>query len=172
MSDPFVGEIRMFAGTFAPVSWAFCNGQLMSIAEYEVLYTLLGTVYGGDGQTTFGLPDLRGRLPLHAGQGPGLSNYNLGQMAGTEEVTLLLTQMPGHGHGVTAQNGAGDKSSPTSAVPAITTTPLYGPSATQTVDMSPQAVGFAGGSQPHDNMMPYLCVNFIIALFGIFPIQS
>ena len=174
MSEPFVGEIRLFAGTFAPRGWAFCDGELLSISEYETLYTLLGTTYGGDGATSFGVPDLRGRLPLHAGQGqgPGLSPYRLGQSGGFEEVTLLTTQLPGHMHGVLAQNGAGDKSSPTGAAPATASSALYSPYSSAATAMSNQALGAAGGNQPHPNMMPYLCLNFIIALFGIYPTQS
>ncbi|KGF67334.1 hypothetical protein LL06_23295 [Hoeflea sp. BAL378] len=172
MSDPYIGEIRMFAGTFAPLNWAFCNGQLMPIANNDALYALLGTVYGGDGIVTFALPDLRGRLPLHVGQGPGLSPRQIGQVGGSEEETLIIPQLPSHNHGVLAESGAGGKSSPKDVAPATASSALYSPVGSVTGPMSGQALGAAGGSQPHENMMPYLCVNFIISLFGIYPTQS
>lgn len=175
MSAPFLGEIRMFGGNFAPRGWAFCDGQLISIAQNTALFSLLGTTYGGNGQTTFALPDLRGRVPLHPGQGPGLAPRTLGESSGTETVTLLATQMPAHTHGLNAFNGPGTAGSPTGAVIAA---PVSGAtldkafSASSNTAMSPASIGTAGGSQPHDNMPPYRCVNFIIALEGIYPSRN
>lgn len=169
MSEPFVGEIRMFAGNFAPRGWAFCDGQLLAVSQNDALFSLLGTIYGGDGRTTFGLPDLRGRIPIHAGQGPGLSNRRLGSKGGAEKVTLTVNQFPSHTHGpLRASSQTAVDALPGGKVTAQTDTPLY-------VDDTPVA-GFnaasvtnVGGSQSHTNMMPFLCVNFIIALFGIYP---
>lgn len=172
MSDPFVGEIKIFAGNFAPLGWALCDGQLMSIADFDALYSLIGTTYGGDGVATFGLPDMRGRLPLHAGQGPGLSPYVLGQRAGAEEVTLSTLQLPSHSHVVMAQSGKGDKPTPNGMALATASTFLYSPYGSSVANMNTQALGMAGGSQPHDNMMPFQCLNFIIALEGIYPTQN
>ncbi len=164
MGSPYVGEIRMFGGNFAPVGWAFCDGSVVSIAENEVLFNLIGTTYGGDGVQTFALPDLRGRLPLH--QGPG---YVAGQTGGVENVTLQPTQMPAHVHVLTGTTASGSATNPSGGVWAATAQVPYAPGPTPVVPMSPQAVGFAGGSQPHSNVMPYTCVSFIISLFGIFP---
>jgi microcystin-dependent protein len=174
VSDPYIGEIRMFAGNFAPINWAFCNGQLLPISEYDALFALLGTTYGGDGQTTFGLPDLQGRLPVHAGQGPGLSPYVLGQRAGVEQVTLTTPQLPAHTHAAAATTNAGSQAAPGGAVWAATTgEALYATATAPTVAMDPTSPAApAGGNLPHSNLMPYQCVNFIIALFGIFPQQS
>jgi microcystin-dependent protein len=172
MSDPFVGEIRMFAGNFAPVGWAFCDGQLLPISENDVLFQLIGTTYGGDGQETFALPDLRGRLPIHMGQGPGLSNRIIGEEGGTEAVTLTVQQIPVHTHATVLSNGAGSESTPAGNVLAASpNVRLYRPGSATTA-LHPASVGPAGGSQPHDNLMPFLCVNFIISLFGIFPSQT
>ncbi|CAH1218556.1 hypothetical protein PAECIP111893_04444 [Paenibacillus plantiphilus] len=169
MSDMYVGEIRMFTGNYAPVGWAMCNGQLLSISQNEVLYTLIGTTYGGDGRTTFALPDLQGRLPIHMN-----SSYPIGAKSGTESVTLLSTQMPAHTHIPNASNVEGTNANPANAVWSATTvvnvTP-YAATAPNTA-MNPQSIGNAGGSQPHDNMMPFLTVSFIIALQGIFPSQG
>jgi microcystin-dependent protein len=165
MSEPFVGEIRMFAGNFAPLNWAFCNGQTLPIAENEVLFQLIGTTYGGDGQQTFNLPDLRGRLPIHQGGG-----FVLGQAAGSENVTLTINQMPQHGHAVAALATANVKSPVNAVYGGNTTDSIY--SATPGAAMNPAVVGIGGGSQPHDNMMPYGVVSFIISLFGIFPTQN
>ncbi len=164
MSEPFVGEIRMFGGNFAPVGWAFCNGALMSIAEFTVLFQLIGTTYGGDGQNTFALPDLRGRLPLHQG-----NSFVIGQLAGTETVTLITGQMPQHTHQVVARTTAA-AASPSGNVYGGNTDSIY--SATPTAPMNAAMIGLGGGSQPHSNMMPYLAVNFIISLEGIFPSQN
>ena len=171
MSDPFVGEIRMFGGNFAPAGWAFCNGQLMAISENEVLFNLIGTTYGGDGQSTFALPDLRGRLPVHQGQGAGLSNRILGESAGTETVTLTTQQIPIHTHPAQALAGAGNQSSPSNGVWAASGQGQYGVGA-GSVAMKNTLIASTGGSQPHDNMMPYTTISFIISLFGIFPSQT
>jgi len=173
MSDPFIGEIRMFAGNFAPNGWAFCWGQLQSISENDALFALIGTTYGGDGQTTFALPDLRGRIPVGQGQGPGLSNRIVGQQHGTEDVTLLSSQMPAHTHTLLASGTAATASSPAGAVLAAQSMDAVFISGTApTAAMRADLVAPDGGNQAHDNMAPYLCLNFIIALFGIFPSQS
>jgi microcystin-dependent protein len=169
MSEPFVGEIRMFAGNFAPRGWAFCDGQLLAVSQNDVLFSLLGTIYGGDGRTTFGLPDLRGRVPVHAGSGPGLSPQPLGAMAGTEAETITVNQLPSHTHNYQANTTAGSQSA---AVGNLVATragdPTYAEDA-PSVDMSATAISSVGGSQSHTNLMPYLCVHFIVALFGIYP---
>ncbi|MGQ2980998.1 MAG: phage tail protein [Polaromonas sp.] len=166
MSNPYVGEIRLFAGNYAPLGWQFCNGQLLSIADYDVLFTLIGTTYGGDGQQTFAVPDLRGRVPMHQGQG-----YTLGQMGGTETVTLLSAQLPAHTHTLRASTLAATGSTPGSAMLAATSIASYDTGAA-TTPMAASGVGVSGGSQPHDNMAPTLAVNYIISLFGIFPPQN
>ncbi len=172
MSDPYIGEIRMFGGSFAPAGWALCNGQLLPISENDALFTLIGTTYGGDGQETFGLPNLNGRLPVHQGQGPGLSqSYQMGEMAGVESVTLSVNQMPAHPHGFLANNAGGGQAQPSGGVLGKTNLDLYSAQFTR-VNMLAQALSPAGGSQPHDNMQPYLCVTYIISLFGIFPSQT
>ncbi len=158
----------MFAGNFAPRGWAFCDGQLLDVSQNDALFSLLGTIYGGDGRSTFGLPDLRGRIPIHAGQGPGLSERILGAKGGEEEVALTVNQLPGHSHQLQASSQSGTEALPESQVLAQSDSPFYG------VDepfapMSAQGVSSAGGSQSHTNEMPYLCVHFIIALFGIYP---
>ncbi|WP_306050765.1 phage tail protein [Oceaniradius stylonematis] len=170
MSEPFVGEIRMFAGNFAPRGWAFCDGQLLAVSQNDALFSLLGTIYGGDGRTTFGLPDMRGRLPIHAGHGPGLSERRLGAKGGTEKVTLTVNQLPSHTHpeqGTTSNANLPDPSGNRLG----TSTVLEPFSATEALDvnMAATAVSRTGGSQSHTNLMPYLCVHFIIALFGIYP---
>jgi len=166
MSSPFIGEIRMFAGNFAPVGWAFCNGALMDIAQNDALFNLIGTTYGGDGQTTFALPDLQSRIPIHVGPG-----FALGQQAGVESVTLTTNQMPAHSHVAQANSSAGTQSGPAGGVWAQSTLGQFS-SAAPTLPMAPAALGSSGGSQPHDNMMPFLVVNFILSLFGIFPSQT
>jgi microcystin-dependent protein len=172
MSDQYVAEIRIFAGNFAPIGWAFCNGQLMSISQNTALFSLLGVTYGGDGRTTFGLPNLQGLSPLQPGQGGGLSNYSLGETGGVPNVTLLTTELPSHQNPVQGSNTPGDNSDPTGRVwgiPAVARgTNLYAPGPVNT-QMSPQAFSLTGGGQPHNNMPPYLALNFIIALQGIFP---
>jgi microcystin-dependent protein len=172
MSEPFLGEIRMFGGNFAPAGWAFCDGQLLAIAENETLFQLIGTTYGGDGEETFALPDLRGRLPIHMGQSSGLSNRTLGEPGGTEAVTLTVGQMPVHTHPTLLSSAAGSESTPAGNVLAASpNVRLYRPG-NPTVPLHPLAVTPTGGSQPHDNVMPFLCVNFIIALEGVFPSQT
>jgi len=167
MGQPYIGEIRMFGGNFPPAGWAFCDGQLMSIAENDALFVLIGTTYGGDGQETFALPDLRGRLPLHQGNG-----FILGETGGAEEVTLTVNQIPSHSHVAGCQNADGNSTTPNGGVPAINTTAnAYGAVPPQAA-FAPQAVSQVGGSQPHTNFQPYLCVDFIISLFGVFPPQS
>jgi microcystin-dependent protein len=172
MSDPFVGEIRMFGGNFAPLGWAFCDGSLLPISENDVLFVLIGTTYGGDGQTTFQLPDLRGRVPIHLGQGPGSSNnYVLGEMGGVESVTLTNGQIPQHTHPLLATSAAADQTSPKGNLLARADVDMYAAdSADQT--MHGNSLTAAGGSQPHENMAPYLAVSFIISLYGIFPSQG
>lgn len=172
MAESYVGEIRMFAGNFAPEGWAFCNGQLLSISEYETLYTLIGTTYGGDGQNTFALPDLQGRVPVHAGQGPGISRiYVLGEQVGTETVTLTTSQMPAHTHLLTASAAPATSVSPQGQVVAASGgAQLYLDDVPATA-MQAGSVGVTGGGYPHENMPPYLATSFIISLFGVFPTQ-
>ena len=170
MAQPYIGEIRMFGGSFAPQSWAFCDGQLQSIAQNNALFSLLGTTYGGDGQTTFALPDLRGRFPLHQGTGGG-ATYAMGQVAGVETVTLTVQQIPAHTHTPMANSGAGNQASPAGNVWAASALGQFSSSAPG-VAMNANALTNSGGSQPHDNMPPYLVITFIIALFGVFPSQN
>jgi microcystin-dependent protein len=176
MSDQFVAEIRIFAGNFAPTGWAFCNGQLMPISQNTALFSLLGTQYGGDGKSTFALPNLQGAAPVHQGQGPGLSQYFVGETGGTDTVTLLSAEMPTHSHPAEAVSGAdGNQVSPVNHVWSKARygrlgAPMY--SATPSQTMSAGAIGAVGGSLPHNNLMPYLTLNFIIALQGIFPPRS
>lgn len=166
MSSPFIGEIRMFGGNFAPQGWAFCDGALIPISENDALFNLIGTTYGGDGQETFALPDLRSRVPIHSGAG-----YVLGQAAGTETVTLTVNQLPAHSHVPQAQTNQGSLSNPGGAVWATSTLNEFS-AAAPAGNMNAAALGSSGGSQPHDNMVPFLAVNFILSLFGIFPSQS
>lgn len=173
MSDCYIGEIRMFGGNFAPVGWAFCDGSLLSIAQYDALYSLIGTTYGGDGQSTFALPDLRGRFPIHQGQGGGLSPRVLGEMAGTESVTLQTSQMPAHNHTPVANTAAGNSNDPNGMYWASSASvQQYLPGDQANTNMNTGAIGSAGGSQPHDNMQPHLVINFIISLEGIYPSQN
>lgn len=170
--DPFLGEIALVGFNFAPVGWAMCNGQLLPISQNVALFSLLGTFYGGDGVNTFALPDLRGRMAIHSGQGPGLSSYVQGQLGGTEVVTLTAAQMPQHTHQLTGSSSNGTSNSPVNAVPAVQANgvPVY--SATPNANLSPNAIGLAGGNLPHSNLQPYLSLNYIIALQGIFPSRS
>jgi microcystin-dependent protein len=164
MAQPYVGEIRMFAGNFAPAGWMFCEGQLLPISENETLFQLIGTTYGGDGQSTFALPDLRGRLPMHQGNG-----FILAETGGAEEITLTTQQMATHTHALLATTNPADTPNVANAVPATgALSQLYWGDPPDT-PCSPNAIGPVGGSQPHTNFQPYLCVNFIISLFGIFP---
>jgi len=163
----------MFAGNFAPAGWMFCDGQLLPIAENETLFQLIGTTYGGDGQETFALPNLQSRIPIHAGQGPGISNnYQLAEADGVESVTLTTQQIPAHTHTMLADSGGGDKPDPGNNVLAQTTTAgtdLYLEVDNPTVALSPNSITPVGGSQPHDNMQPFLVIDYIISLFGVFP---
>jgi microcystin-dependent protein len=169
MSEPFVGEIRMFAGNFAPRGWAFCEGQLLAVSQNDALFSLLGTIYGGDGRTTFGLPDLRGRIPIHAGTGPGLSPRQLGAKAGTENVTLTTNQLPSHNHPMAVSSDVSNSPNPGSNVTARpSSVDLYINDAPN-VNLNTQAITSLGGSRSHDNMMPFVAINFIIALVGIYP---
>lgn len=174
MGEQYVGEIRMFGGNFAPIGWALCNGQLLPIADNEVLFTLIGTTYGGDGQTNFAVPDLRGRVPVHQGQGNGLSAYTLGQVGGVESVTLTLDQLPSHTHLPNASStNAGATTVPTAQIWAASSTNVFTTDTSATVPMHPQATLPAGGPPiAHDNMMPFSTVSFIIATEGIYPSQS
>jgi len=163
MGTPYVGEIRMFAGNFAPAGWALCQGQLLAISENDVLFTLIGTTYGGDGQTTFALPDLQSRVPVHVGPA-----FVQGQTAGVESVTLTTSQIPAHSHVPLCNSGAGTNASPQNDVWAALDSNIYSDVAPSVI-MAPSALGSTGGSQPHDNMVPFLVINFIISLFGVFP---
>jgi len=165
MSSPYVGEIRMFAGNFAPAGWMFCEGQLLPISEYETLFNLIGTTYGGDGQSTFQLPDLRGRLPVHMGSG-----FTLAQNGGVETVTLTVSQIPAHSHTVLATTNTNTASLPNGNYPA-SGPDIYDQNVPGNNTMA-AAISSVGGSQPHNNFQPYLCVDFIISLFGVFPSQS
>jgi microcystin-dependent protein len=169
----FLGEIRMFGGNFAPLGWAFCDGQLVPIAENDQLFTLIGTTYGGDGEQTFALPDLRGRLPIHQGTGPGLSTFVMGENGGAEEVTLTVNQIPAHSHAPIAVGGAvGSQIDPAGNLPAqsFNVTPYINDAPTGNFNSA--AIAPAGGSQPHTNLQPYLCIRFIIAVSGDFPTQT
>ncbi len=171
MSEPFVGEIRMFAGNFAPRGWAFCDGQLLAVSQNDALFSLLGTIYGGDGRTTFGLPDLRGRIPIHAGSGPGLSQRRLGAKSGTEKVTLTINQVPSHTHNVVATNSQGTERNPSGNIMARSGGDIYR-QATPNGTMATSTLTNVGGSQSHTNLMPALCIHFIIALVGIYPSRN
>ena len=164
MAQPYVGEIRMFAGNFAPAGWMFCEGQLLPISENETLFQLIGTTYGGDGESTFALPDLRGRIPIHQGNG-----FILAETGGAEEITLTVNQIPVHIHPMTAAAVNGDQISPAGSIPAnsFNVTPYI--NSVTDGNMAATAIGPTGGNQPHTNFQPYLCVDFIISLFGIFP---
>ena len=168
MSTPYVGEIRMFGGNFAPAGWHFCDGSLLAISENDILFALIGTTYGGDGQNSFALPDLRGRIPVHQGSG-----MNMGQMIGTELETLTVQQMPAHSHAMMATANLADSTNPTDKVLARTAAniDIYQSSGPFQA-LASAAVTPVGGSQPHNNMMPFLSINFIISLFGIFPSQT
>jgi microcystin-dependent protein len=176
MSNPFIGEIRMFGGNFAPAGWALCKGDLVPIAENDALFTLLGTIYGGDGENTFALPDIRGRVPIHMGQGAGLTNRVIGEMAGVESVTLTTQQIPIHTHTMQCDTLGAESATPANSIHGTETA---GNAAVYKVDvdiapeliqpMPASAIGPVGGSQPHENRMPFVAVTFIISLFGIFP---
>jgi microcystin-dependent protein len=167
MAQPYVGEIRMFAGNFAPAGWAFCNGAVLPISENETLFQLIGTTYGGDGQSTFALPDLRGRLLVHQGSG-----YILAQAGGTETVTLTVSQIPAHTHPLVVSTNNASTANAQGNV--LAQTPSYAPyiQDAPSVSLNATSIGPIGGNQPHSNLQPYLCVNFILSLFGIFPSQT
>lgn len=169
---PYIGEIRMFGGNFAPAGWMFCEGQTLAISENDFLFTLIGTTYGGDGETTFNLPDLRGRLPIHQGQGSGLASRILAENGGIEATTLTTQQLPVHTHPLAASSAQGTLNSPIDAVPAQGPTVILYREIAPNAGLLNTAVAPAGGSQPHDNLQPYLCISFIISLFGVFPTQT
>ena len=172
MAQPFVGEIRMFAGNFAPAGWNFCDGSLLAISEQETLFNLIGTIYGGDGQSTFAVPDLRGRLPVHMGTISG-TTFAIGENGGVEEVTLNVQQIPSHNHLMQASAATGTGSNPQGNVlDQMSGAILLYKDQAPTVALSTAVIGSVGGSQPHSNLQPYLCINFIISLFGIFPSQT
>ena len=167
MAQPYVGEIRIFAGNFAPAGWMFCEGQLLPISEFETLFNLIGTTYGGDGQSTFALPDMRGRIPIHMGNG-----FTLAETGGAETVTLTVNQIPAHSHPFLASSDVANSPNPASNVVARSSQEKIFLNAGATVPMSNQFLSSVGGSQPHNNFQPYLCLDFIISLFGIFPSQT
>lgn len=171
MGTPFIGEIRMFAGDYAPDGWHFCDGSQLAISDYETLFSLIGTTYGGDGQTNFAVPDLRGRVPVHMGQLAGGSNYVLGMLGGVEQVMLINAQIPPHNHAVQGTPANGTQRSPQGNVLASST--VSRPYAVETPDtpFAPGTIGISGRTEPHDNLQPYLCINFIISLSGIYPAQ-
>jgi microcystin-dependent protein len=164
MAQPYVGEIRMFAGNFAPAGWMFCEGQLLPISENETLFQLIGTTYGGDGQSTFALPDLRGRVPIHQGNG-----FILAETGGAEQITLAVNQIPAHSHPLLATGDIGNDPNPASNVQSESSVASLYQSGAPATAMAAQSVSSVGGSQPHTNFQPYLCIDFIISLFGIFP---
>lgn len=167
MAQPYVGEIRIFAGNFAPAGWMFCEGQLLPISEYETLFNLIGTTYGGDGQSTFALPDLRGRVPLHFGNG-----FTLAETGGVETVTLTVSQIPAHSHAFLGSTGVANNANAANNVVAQASSFFPYLNAPPTTPMAAGSVSSTGGSQPHNNFQPYLCLDFIISLFGIFPSQT
>jgi microcystin-dependent protein len=171
MGEPFIGEIRMFAGSFAPAGWAFCNGATLPISENDTLFNLIGTTYGGDGQETFQLPDLQSRIPIHAGTAQSGTTYQLGEQAGVESVTLTVQQIPTHNHPPIASTDPGDQSTPVNNFWSATFTgdQIYDPAITANGTMNSTLIGGTGGSQPHENMAPFLCISFIISLFGVYP---
>ena len=172
MSEPFIAEVRIFAGNFAPRSWAFCNGQLLPISQNTALFSLIGTTYGGDGRTTTALPDLQDRVPMHPGRGPGLTDRRLGQKGGVETVTLTEQQMPNHRHSMTASPSPGEQPGPANnAFARGVGGSLYGADTDQ-VAMANETMPETGGSGPHNNLQPYLAINFIIALTGLYPSRS
>jgi microcystin-dependent protein len=175
---PYVGEIRMFAGNFAPAGWMFCEGQTLPISENEVLFQLIGTTYGGDGEETFNLPNLASRVPIHMGTGPDGTTYQIGELAGVEDVTLTVQQIPIHSHPALASANNASTASPAGSIfavpvagPPVSGLKMFGTDNPQ-VALAPSSITAAGGSQPHDNTQPFLCINFIISLFGVFPSQT
>ena len=168
MAQPYVGEIRMFAGNFAPAGWMFCEGQQLPISENETLFQLIGTTYGGDGESTFALPDLRGRIPVHQGNGPSGVTYIQGESGGVESVTLTVLQTPSHNHSLLAANVPASESTPGNNLTATATKRFYA-SPTAPTQMAADMMSPTGGNQPHENLQPFLCINYIISLFGLFP---
>lgn len=172
MSSPYVGEIRMFAGNFAPNGWMFCEGQTLPISENEVLFQLIGTTYGGDGEETFNLPNLASRVPIHQGTGPDGTTYQMGEMAGVESVTLTTQQIPLHTHTMFGSTNAANAGNPSGKVIAQSPNVSYMRIEQNEVNLNAAAVTPVGGSQPHENCQPFLCINYIISLFGVFPSQT
>lgn len=176
MSEPYLGEIRLFPySRGAPINWHLCDGSLLAISEHDTLYALIGTTYGGDGQTNFALPDMRGSIPIHQGTGPGLSTYLLGQRGGTEEVTLLATQMPGHGHNLLASDMEGTSASPANGVTAmLANDPFYGQAndGSTPYPLPASTISPVGGNLPHENCAPTLALNYCISLWGVYPTQD
>jgi microcystin-dependent protein len=174
VTDQYVAEIRIFGCNFPPNQWAFCDGQLLPVSQNSALFSLLGTVYGGNGQSNFALPDLQGRAPMHPGTGPGLTQRALGESAGSDTTTLLINQMPQHTHAFGAVSSIGDNNAPSPNVSLARShnATVYAPTGSAPTAFAPQAVGLAGGSQPHNNVQPSLVLNFCIALQGIFPQRS
>ncbi|MFD2173435.1 phage tail protein [Rhodobacter lacus] len=174
MSEPFIAEIRIFAGNFAPRGWAFCDGQLLPIAENTALFSLIGTTYGGDGRITTALPNMQGRAPMHHGLGPGLTDRRLGQQVGTQTVPLTEAQMPSHGHALRATDTRGTQGNPANTTSVAATFPVAAFSSDESspVNMAPETLSVTGDSQSHNNMQPYLALNFIIALTGLYPTRS
>ena len=172
MPEPYIGEIRMFGGNFAPNGWMFCEGQTLPISENDALFTLIGTTYGGDGQQTFNLPNLASRVPIHMGTGPDGTTYQIGQAAGTEQETLTVQQIPAHNHAFTASTAAGAQNSPANQLIAASPSVEVFIQDTPDSTLNVNSVTPVGGSQPHENTQPFLCINFIISLFGVFPSQT
>lgn len=178
MTQPYLGEIRMFAGTFSPKNNAFCAGQVLNIQQNSALFSLIGTYFGGNGTTTFGLPDMRGRIPVGQGQGPGLSNYNIGEAIGSESITLSLSEMPMHNHMMMASSITGDQTAPVGHMPAGLSAPFTGfwvdgtKGSGTPIYMDPNSLSMVGGNVAHENRMPALAINFIISLVGIFPSRN
>jgi microcystin-dependent protein len=171
MSSPYIGEIRMFGGNFAPAGWAFCDGSLIAISENDALFALIGTTYGGDGQSTFALPDLRSRVPVHMGTGPGLQSYQIGETGGVESVTLSIPQTPSHTHALAASTTTANSTTPQNNLLAQADVDMYLADAPD-INLNAQSVTPVGGNQPHDNMAPFVTISFIISLYGIFPTQN
>ena len=168
--EPFIGQIMLFAGNFAPRGWAFCDGQLLAIASNTALFSILGTNFGGDGRTTFALPDLRGRVPMHAGTGTGLSSRSIGQKVGDETVTLTGAEMPEHSHELSVLNGPQDSDQPEGNL--LARAEMYSSTTTPTAALNPTSISLSGSGQPHNNMQPTLCINYVIALQGIYPSRN
>ncbi|MEM7214390.1 MAG: tail fiber protein [Pseudomonadota bacterium] len=173
MAESFVGEIRIFAGNFAPRAWAFCDGQLINVSQNDALFSLFGTIYGGDGRSTFGLPDLRGRIPIHQGNGPGLTPRRLGSKSGQETHTLTAMEVPPHSHNVMASSSNANSKSPAGTVLGAEGLQMYVNSTVTSNDlMNTASIVPTGGSQSHPNMMPYMCVNYIVSLYGTYPSRT